>query len=84
VCYYKSVFPAVEKWKQEDQEVMVILSHFENSLGYMTPQLKKEGKEKESFVLFCFVFLLKIYLLIICKYTVAVFRHSRRGSQISL
>jgi hypothetical protein len=27
---------------------------------------------------------LKIYLFIICKYTVAVFRHSRRGSQISL
>jgi hypothetical protein len=26
----------------------------------------------------------KIYLFIICKYTVAVFRHSRRGSQISL
>jgi hypothetical protein len=25
-----------------------------------------------------------IYLFIICKYTVAVFRHSRRGSQISL
>jgi hypothetical protein len=32
---------------------------------------------------FVFVFL-KIYLLVICKYTVAVFRHSRRGSQISL
>jgi hypothetical protein len=26
----------------------------------------------------------KIYLFIICKYTVAVFRHSRRGRQISL
>jgi hypothetical protein len=25
-----------------------------------------------------------IYLFIICKYTVAVFRHTRRGSQISL
>jgi hypothetical protein len=35
---------------------------------------------------FCFYlfFLKKIYLLTICKYTVAVFRHSRRGSQISL
>jgi hypothetical protein len=32
----------------------------------------------------CFFFLFKIYLLVICKYTVAVFRHSRRGSQISL
>jgi uncharacterized membrane protein len=30
------------------------------------------------FVLFCF------YLFIICKYTVAVFRHTRRGRQISL
>jgi hypothetical protein len=29
-------------------------------------------------------FLFKIYLFIICKYTVAVFRHSRRGHQISL
>jgi hypothetical protein len=25
------------------------------------------------------LFLLKIYLLIMCKYTVAVFRHTRRG-----
>jgi hypothetical protein len=29
-------------------------------------------------------FFLKIYLFIICKYTAAVFRHTRRGSQISL
>jgi hypothetical protein len=41
-------------------------------------------------VLFCFIFyfylfiFLKIYLFIICKYTVAVLRHSRRESQISL
>jgi hypothetical protein len=31
-----------------------------------------------------YLFFLKIYLFIICKYTVAVFRHSRRGHQISL
>ena len=31
----------------------------------------------------CFIFL-KIYLLFICKYTVAVFRHTRRGCQMSL
>jgi hypothetical protein len=31
-----------------------------------------------------FFFFFKIYLFIICKYTVAVLRHSRRGSQISL
>jgi hypothetical protein len=29
-------------------------------------------------------FFFKIYLFIICKYTVAVFRHSRRGHQILL
>jgi hypothetical protein len=29
-------------------------------------------------------FFFKIYLFIICKYTVAVFRHTRRGRQISL
>ena len=29
-------------------------------------------------------FFLKIYLFIICKYTEAVFRHTRRGHQISL
>ena len=37
---------------------------------------------------FFFVFLpgffIIIIIIIICKYTVAVFRHSRRGSQISL
>jgi hypothetical protein len=31
-----------------------------------------------------FDFFLKIYLFIICKYSVAVFRHSRRGRQILL
>ena len=31
------------------------------------------------------IFFFKIYFIfIICKYTVAVFRHSRRGSHISL
>jgi hypothetical protein len=35
---------------------------------------------------FChrFFFFLKIYLFIICKYTVAVFRYPRRGRQILL
>jgi hypothetical protein len=32
----------------------------------------------------CCLFSLRIYLLIICKYTVPVFRHTRRGRQISL
>jgi hypothetical protein len=40
------------------------------------------GPLEEQSVLF--FFFLKIYLFIICKYIVAVFRHSRRGSQISL
>jgi hypothetical protein len=31
-----------------------------------------------------FFFFKDIYLFIICKYTVAVFRHMRRGRQISL
>jgi hypothetical protein len=35
-------------------------------------------------VLSFFLFFFKIYLFIICEYTVAVFRHSRRGHQISL
>jgi hypothetical protein len=37
----------------------------------------------QSFLSF-FFFFLKIYFINICKYTVAVFRHSRRGSQILL
>jgi hypothetical protein len=32
--------------------------------------------------LVCIFFIFKIYFIIICKYTVAVFRHTRRGSQI--
>jgi hypothetical protein len=30
------------------------------------------------------ILFLKIYLFIICKYTVVVFRHTRRGHQILL
>jgi hypothetical protein len=37
-----------------------------------------------SVLLPCVFFFFKIYLFIICKYIVAVFRHSRRGRQISL
>ena len=39
------------------------------------------GHAHEGLSLF---FVLKIYFFIICKYTVAVFRRSRRGRQISL
>jgi hypothetical protein len=31
-----------------------------------------------------FLFFFNVYLFIICKYTVAAFRHTRRGHQISL
>jgi hypothetical protein len=37
-----------------------------------------------NFFFFKIYFFLKIYLFIICKYTVVVFRHTRRGHQISL
>jgi hypothetical protein len=43
---------------------------------------EEEEEEGERGISFLFSFL-KIYLFI-CKYIVAVFRHSRRGSQISL
>jgi hypothetical protein len=43
---------------------------------YLSPNFEK-AKE-------FFFFFLKIYLFTICKYTVAAFRHSRRGRQISL
>jgi hypothetical protein len=36
------------------------------------------------FFFFLLFFFLRFYLFIICKYTVAVFRHTRRGHQISL
>jgi hypothetical protein len=45
------------------------------------------GAENQTWILWkiiLFFFFLKIYLFIICKYTVAVFKQSRRGSQISL
>jgi hypothetical protein len=49
--------------------------------------LLEEVSCRVGFEVFFFLFFFKdlfIYLFIICKYTVAVFRHTRRGSQISL
>ena len=46
--------------------------------------LSKTGQTTNDKQCLFFVFLFLIDLFIICKYTVAVFRHSRRGSQISL
>jgi hypothetical protein len=43
-----------------------------------------QGKVQVLMQFSFFFFQRFIYLFIICKYTVAVFRHSRRGSQISL
>jgi hypothetical protein len=52
--------------------------------------MKRQGWKNRYFP-FCtasepsFFFFFKIFLfIIICKYTVAVFRHTRRGSQILL
>jgi hypothetical protein len=42
------------------------------------------GDPKLLWPSFFFFFFLKIYLFIICKYTVVVFRYTRRGHQISL
>jgi hypothetical protein len=62
-----------ERKKREDQGFKVMHSHtathqLQTSLGYVSP---------------CLFFFFKD-LFIICKYTVAVFRHTRRGHQISL
>jgi hypothetical protein len=47
-------------------------------MGYLCVQMCASLHLYVSFLFF------KIYLFIICKYTVAVFRHTRRGRQISL
>jgi hypothetical protein len=58
-------------------------------LGPCDPGRRKEGKggTKASMAeedMMHYLFFLKIYLFIICKYTIAVLRYSRRGHQISL
>jgi hypothetical protein len=63
-------------WKSED-----------NSWLFSLDISWDQGIKFRSSVLVCngiFFFFFKIYLFIICKYTVAVFRHSRRGRQILL
>ena len=52
--------------------------------AFMKPNAIAESLVAEVKHFFFFFFFLKIYLFIICKYTVAVFRHPRRGSQILL
>ena len=59
--------------------------------GIWTPDLWKSSwvlsptePSHQPLLTLSFLFFLKIYLYIICKYTVAVFRHTRRGCQISL
>ena len=55
--------------------------NFNTPAGFLFSQLQNIIlARKHSF----YLFFLKIYLFIICKYTVAVFRHTRRGSQILL
>jgi hypothetical protein len=61
-------------------------SEVQASLSYLQSQtlsIDRKGWVKKVFLAFT-IFFFKIYLFIICKYTVAVFRHSRRGSQVSL
>jgi hypothetical protein len=50
----------------------------------LTPEPCHQPMFLPFFFFFFFFFDLFIYLFIICKYTAAVLRHSRRGSQISL
>jgi hypothetical protein len=62
---------------------------WQSNLGSAFPHksFKPQGHlaiPEKYFLFFSFFFFFKIYLLVICKYTVAVFRHSGRGSQISL
>jgi hypothetical protein len=56
--------------------------------GWVGGFLNHMGKPYDVALLLFFFFFLKIYLFIylfiICKYTVAVFRRTRRGHQISL
>jgi len=54
-----------------------ILVSFEASLVYRVTSRTAKATYRSYFFL-------KIYLFIIHKYTVAVFRHTRRGHQISL
>jgi hypothetical protein len=63
------MFACAEDWTQ--CFVMYVLDKKSSTMNYISP-------DSTSF------FFLNIYLFIICKYTVAVLRHSRRESQISL
>jgi hypothetical protein len=55
-----------------------------NNKSLIIKKRLKNSRNRFLIVFFLFFVFLKIYLLIICKYTVAVFRPSRRESQISL
>jgi hypothetical protein len=68
------------------------ISEFEASLVYRVssrtarttqrnPVLKKQKQKQQQKKSFLF---LKIYLFYVCEYTVAVFRHTRRGLRIPL
>jgi hypothetical protein len=70
------------EWKLEGSISFIICQGNEVLLG------QRDFKINSSFSFWNFdsliFFFLKIYLFIICKYTVAVFRHTRRGRQILL
>jgi uncharacterized membrane protein (DUF485 family) len=59
----------------EDKFISATIQHME----FLKHVYKKQFAEHVSF----FFFKIYFFFIIICKYTVAVVRHSRRGSQIS-
>jgi hypothetical protein len=61
---------------------MMVLKYF--NLPFSPPPNRGNGKEKIQGKWASLKIFFLIYLFILCKYTVAVFRHSRRGHQISL
>jgi hypothetical protein len=73
-----SKVPKPEWWPLQGPQGLYVIWPLQNAARQETPCLRSL-----SFFFF-FNFFRFIYLFIICKYTVAVFRHSRRGSQISL
>jgi hypothetical protein len=63
------------------------LGNFNFLFSWAVTNHKTENLNKivfKSSMSFFFFFFFKRFIYLLCKYTVAVFRHSRRGSQILL
>jgi hypothetical protein len=67
-------------WTFHKEQQLVVL----NSRQMLNGNSAKSVSQNTDFLYFCNACTLFTYLLIICKYTVAVLRHSRRESQILL